>query len=671
MKTLTRISRMPRHPGQPYSGQAEKGSRGAALIITLILLALLGAASLAAVVLVSSDTMINGYYRNYRASFYAADSGTNAIVEAMKNSIVAAAVQTANPPLPVGGAAIPTQAGVWASALAYPAGMTAAYTNFQNSFYNVGPAGSWSGKFQLLQANPNGNAILGTPQFQVAPADPQTCLPVTTVNCPNGAPNAKNYAWTFVYPYTITVHGKSYGSESEEISQSGVITYTSVSGNGAIGGPPSFSKWGAFINNFGDCQGPLVPGNMTGPFFTNGQWNFGNFTNPGYTFNGSVGQVGANVSWWNNNKCTDAASAPKGFKPPTFQAGLQTGANPVVPPSNTYNQAQAVLDAKGDPPCTAAPCPVDPPPTQAQLNQTLKTISGTAYPSSGSAPSGVYLPWYTDASGNPVYGSNPANGGDGAGGGFYINGNASVGLAATTGGDGTSNPTQTYTITQGGKTTTIIVDSTNGKTTVKSGGTTLSLIGIPSQLDPTTGQPVTQADPSGSVVNPTLVYVNGQVTGLSGTIQNNTGITVASSSNVSITGDLTYVQSPVSIPSDSLNSNTNAGVLGIYTNGNINLYPNAQGNLNVNASLAAIGSGTSGFATPGGGIGTWTIVGGRAEDQAHSVNIGAGNTYYDQRFGNNFGPPWFPTAVPQPGQVPTPASQQITVTRTSWQEVNR
>jgi hypothetical protein len=649
--------------------RARKGSRGAALVMTLILLALLGAASLATVILVSSDTMINGYYRNYRASFYAADSGTNAVVEALKNSIVASAVDTANPPLPVGGAAIPAQTGVWATALAYPAGMTAAYPPFQNSYYNIGAAGSWKGKFQLLGANPNGNPILGTPQFQVAPADASTCLPVTAVNCPNGVVNAKNYAWTFVYPYTITIQGQSYGNEAEKITQTGSIVYTSVSGNGAIGGPPSFAKWGAFINNFGDCQGPLVPGTMTGPFFTNGQWNFGNYTNPGYTFTGSVGQVGANVSWWNNNKCTDSSTAPKGFKQPTFQGGLQTGANPVVPPSNTYNQAQAVMDGKGDPPCTAAPCPVDPPPTQAQMSQTLKTINGTAYPSSGNPPAGVYLPWYTDSSGNKVYGSNPAAGGDGAGGGFYINGNATISLSATTASNG--NPTQTYTITQGKSTTTIIVNNVAGTTTVMSGGTTLSLQGAPSQLDPTTGQPIVQKDPSGNPVNPTLVYVNGQVSGLSGTIQNNAGITVAASNDVSITGDLTYSQSPVSVPSDTLNSSTDAGVLGIFTNGNINLYPDSQGNLNVNASLAAIGGGNSGFATPGGSIDTWTIIGGRAEDQAHSVKIGAGNTYYDQRFANNFGPPWFPTAVPQPGQVPSPASQTITVTRTSWQEVGR
>jgi hypothetical protein len=198
------------------------------------------------------------------------------------------------------------------------------------------------------------------------------------------------------------------------------------------------------------------------------------------------------------------------------------------------------------------------------------------------------------------------------------------------------------------------------------------MLGVPQQLDPNTGQVIVQNDPSGLPVNPTLLYVNGQVTGLNGTVQNNTGITVAASNNVSITGDLTYLQSPVAIPADTLNTSTNAGVLGVYTTGNINLYPNSTGDLTVNASLAAIGNGTSGFATPGKAIDTWTIVGGRAEDQAHSVNISTGNTYYDRRFANNFGPPWFPTGVPQAGQGAIPAGPvTLTVTRTSWREVNR
>ncbi|HKT25961.1 MAG TPA: hypothetical protein VJR04_15245 [Terriglobales bacterium] len=124
-----------------------------------------------------------------------------------------------------------------------------------------------------------------------------------------------------------------------------------------------------------------------------------------------------------------------------------------------------------------------------------------------------------------------------------------------------------------------------------------------------------------------------------------------------------------------MNSSTNAGVLGIYTNGNINLYPGSGGDLTVDASLAALSGvtgGTSGFRTPGSGIGTWTILGGRAEDQAHSVNISTGNTYYDRRFASgSFGPPWFPTAVPQPGTTTVSPNESISVSRTSWQEASR
>lgn len=642
-------------------------ARGAALIITLLLLALLSAASLAMVLLVSSDTMINGYYQNYRGSFYAADSGVNAVVEGMKNAVQSTAVQTANPPLPNG---IP------------PSAITA-YAQYQAGYNTVSDANSWHSQFKVI-ANPApfSAAVLGTPT-------------VTQKPNPNDPNNPADQWWTYTYPFTVTVQGQSAGSEAEVVTETGFITYSSISGSAAAGGPPSFSKWGAFIDQFNDCQGPLVEGTMTGPFFTNGQWNFGNYSSPGYTFTDPVGQAGANVSWWKTSRnCVDSPTAPNGFKQPNFQGGLQTSQNPVTPPSNSYNQAQAVMDGKGAAPCTVAPCSAPPPPSKSQMNATLKTISGTAYPSSGNAPNGVYIPYYTSGvspsgavctTGKPCFGSSIAAGGSGYGGGFYVQGNASVTLSATTGcgggaGCNGNDPTQTYTITQGSTVTTIVVDNSTGNTIVN--GTVLQ--GVPTQLDPNTGTPITQTDPSGNTVNPTLVYVNGQITGLNGpyasngnslpAIQNNTGVTIAASSDINITGNLEYAESPVSVPADALNASTDAGVLGIYTTGNINLYPDpkdANGNLTVNASLAAIGSGNSVFATPGGSINTWTIVGGRAEDHANGVRISQGNTFYDRRFANNFGPPWFPTAVPQPGSSAIPSSSQITVSRTSWTEDNR
>src|ERR1044071_7805295 len=67
-----------------------KDERGVALITTLLLLMLLTGLSLAMVLSVRSDMLINGYYRNFRGSFYAADSGRNAARAAMVNGVVAA-----------------------------------------------------------------------------------------------------------------------------------------------------------------------------------------------------------------------------------------------------------------------------------------------------------------------------------------------------------------------------------------------------------------------------------------------------------------------------------------------------------------------------------------------------------------------------------------------------
>ncbi len=661
-----------------------RSSRGAALIATLLLLALLSAISVAMVLMVSSDTMINGYYRNFRGSFYAADSGINAIVEAMKNAVMNTALDNgANgaPPLSVGGVTMPATASTWTNvgngATAF---LAAAYAPYQASYYKVGDPGSWNGQFTMV-ANPDGSLPIGTVQFEVAPnpSDGDACWPPTPT-CTNGKTTVANdydYQWTFLYPYEITVQGQSAGSEAEKITEKGVITYTSISGTPGAGNPPSFSRWAAFITNFAPCIGALVPGYMTGPMFTDGQWGFGNFSNPGYTFTGTVGQVSSTTSWYPGSNCENQAAMPSGMKAPVFQEGFQTSQNSIVAPSNSYNQIQAVLNAEGTAPCLVAPCAADPAPTAAQMNAVLKQINGTTYPSSGSVPTAVYIPYYTETVAGQtvnVYGSNPSNGGDGSAGGFYVNGNAALTLSATT--DTAGNITQTYTITQGSTTTTIVVDNTLNTTTVMSGSTTLTLQGVPTQLDPNSGSPIIQTDPSGNPVNPTLVYINGSITAMQGTVQNLTGINITAADNININGNLVYAQEPVSVPADVLNSSTNAGVIGVYTaNGNINLSsPYSNNNLEVDGSLAPIGgscaSSSCGF-TASGFINTFNNVGGQIQTNIFAADMNAENTYYDLRLANNFGPPWFPTAVPQAGATSIPASQGVSIARTSWQEANR
>ena len=66
---------------------------------------------------------------------------------------------------------------------------------------------------------------------------------------------------------------------------------------------------------------------------------------------------------------------------------------------------------------------------------------------------------------------------------------------------------QVYTIKQGGTTTTITIDNTLNTTTVVAGGTTLNIVGVPTQKDPSTGAVMRDA---------TMLHVDGDITSLSG-----------------------------------------------------------------------------------------------------------------------------------------------------------
>src|SRR5712691_10585708 len=64
-------------------------SHGVALVTTLLLLSLFTVMTLAMVIATTSDTLIDGYYRNLRGSFYAADSGLNTARQYIINQFAA------------------------------------------------------------------------------------------------------------------------------------------------------------------------------------------------------------------------------------------------------------------------------------------------------------------------------------------------------------------------------------------------------------------------------------------------------------------------------------------------------------------------------------------------------------------------------------------------------
>jgi hypothetical protein len=208
---------------------------------------------------------------------------------------------------------------------------------------------------------------------------------------------------------------------------------------------------------------------------------------------------------------------------------------------------------------------------------------------------------------------------------------------------------QVYTIKQGSTTTTITTDNKLNTTKVVSVGTTLNIAGIPTQNDPTTGAVTRDA---------TVLYVNGNITSLSGpgqgvaAIQDGTALTITAENDVTVTGDILYLKEPVTttqnqIPACRLDTlipgNDSGQVLGIFTStGDIQL-KNSQsnGDLQIDASLATISNGGSGgVVTIGSQINTLAIVGGRIQNQIKDINTTTRNVFFDRRFAQNgFAPP--------------------------------
>jgi Tfp pilus assembly protein PilX len=602
--------------------------RGIALITTLLLLMLLTAMSLAMVLSVSSDMLINGYYGNDRGSFYAADSGAAIARQALVTAIEATA------PANFAGGVAPIPQNAYSQAQSSVSSTYGAWTS------TTGPSGSWPEKFQITNVNLSAN---------------YGCTPSggPSTSCTNlVAPYPTSFTYTF--PYTFTAVGQAQGTEAVTLVDSGNLIITAnITQSGSS--KRSFASFGTFLDQYGDCQAPFVPGTLTGPFFTNGQWNFGDSNALGsstkYVFTDAVGQVGSNTSWWHGNSCDDAAgssdSANGSTIAPTFQNTFSQSQNPIPLPTDDYNQKQAVLDGIGN---------SSTPPSSAQMHSVLKNVSGTAYPSSGTPSSGVYLPYSVDATtGKKTI----------TGGGILVEGNANVTLSPS----GTNG--ETYTIVQNGVTTTVTVDPTANTTTISSGGVTNTVTGVPAMYDPSTGAFVQDA---------TMLYVDGNINSLSGpgeyqpAVNNGVALTITSAQTMTVTGDIRYASEPVYTSGsnlDQLNPSGNTGqVLGLFTaTGDIQMNNSqSDGNLQIDASLAMISQGgTGGWINVGPHINTLNVVGGRIANKAKSGNTTTRNIFYDRRFSQGgFAPPWFPSTTVTVSGVDSAQFLPATIKRLQW-----
>ncbi|HEY1528609.1 MAG TPA: PilX N-terminal domain-containing pilus assembly protein [Candidatus Angelobacter sp.] len=608
-----------------------RNERGVALITTLLLLMLLTGLSLAMVFSVRSDMLINGYYRNFRGSFYAADSGLNAARTAMVDGVVAA---------------IPASFGITQQPI--PPGTDGAIQTMIQNTYGQNFT-KFTGQGSAASSWPGSYKVTGT--FLL---DPLVGCTVLGGGGTCAAPTGPVTGYKYIYNYTLQSIGQAQGTQSTTLTDRGSVTVNATLV--PVNSKTSFAAWGMFIDQWNVCTGgTLVPGTISGPAFTNGAWTFG--TGGNYIFTDTVGSGSPTAGFSFNSGCDSvgAVSDKKGNQTiaPTFQAGFNMGQPSVPLPPNDYNQEQAVLDGKG-----VASNPV----TKSDLHSAVKDVHGNSYPSSG-ASSGVFLP-YSIQDGTPTF----------TGGGIYIEGNSTVVLSTATGPNGSAQ--QIYQIKQGSPavTTTVTVDPGNNVTTVVSGGSTLNITGFPKIIDPVTNT----SSPA------TMLYDNGSITSLSGpgqglpAIQNGSDVTITAASNVAITGDVLYTTEPVTQtqnqipgqPADTLiPGNDTHQALGIFTaTGDIQLNnKQANGNLEIDASLATISAnGTGGLTNIGNPINTLTIVGGRIQNQIKNINTTTRNVFFDRRFAQNgFAPPWFPSTTISPGSL-TGAHATTTVTRVQW-----
>ena len=590
------------------SRQGKAAERGVALIITLLVLSLVVVLSLGMVIALSSQTLIGGYYRDFRGSFYAADSGLSIVRQQVVDQLKAAVPATF---------ALPVNASSCGSTASVTAGST--YAN--NTSLNSGTASqSWREKFKIT--NLVVNAL-------------PTTSGVNTYSC--------------LYSYSITSVGSAQGSEQQTVTETGNITLV-VNGAAAVNNV-SFAYFGGFVDVYPGGIGPLVPGTMTGPMFTNNAWEFmaaiPPWTAP-YIFTDPVGQAAAQAYYWDTNwnyHLSSASSWGSGANlvAPQFQQGFNMN-QPTVPlPTNSFNQLEAVVDGNG----TLWPSTQTSAQTSAALSA-LQNSSGQAY---GGSP-GVYL-----KQGNTTTSCGTLAPPCMAGGGLYVEGSADVQLIPS------GSTAQQYVITQGGSVTTITIDPAAnggvGTTVISTGSGTQTLNGVP--MDSVTSQAST------------MLYVDGTMTihgpgeGL-GAVQDNAMITLTANGDVVATGDVLYKTEPVSIPLDTLvpgAANMNQ-VLGIFTaTGNfITQNTQADQNIQVDGSIATISQADSanncasgkGGQLSNGHVNTFNNVGGMIQSCIYAADINAENTWFDRRFTSRpgFAPPWFPsTTITTGGPLPT------------------
>ena len=235
----------------------------------------------------------------------------------------------------------------------------------------------------------------------------------------------------------------------------------------------------------------------------------------------------------------------------------------------------------------------------------------------------------------------PANGPN-LKGGIYIHGNGTVALSTDAGNNAV------YTITQGTTTKKITVNASSNQTTVLNVGTgaTNTYNGLPDGTDDAG----------------TLIYATGSIDALSGTVQQDTGLTIASHSDMVITNNVRYQDytagsgTPGTTGYVPPSADGTDNLLGLVSwSGNVRIGTAAPNNVEVHGTvMAPAGVFQVDNYNVGGTRGTATLLGGVISDSygafglfnstTGAMTAGYGRNFvYDGRMQQGDAPPYFPT----------------------------
>lgn len=229
-------------------------------------------------------------------------------------------------------------------------------------------------------------------------------------------------------------------------------------------------------------------------------------------------------------------------------------------------------------------------------------------------------------------------------GGIYVKGDSAVDISVD------NNNNAVYAVTQGATTKTITIDRAGRQTTIvnSGGGPAETYNGIPDGMDDAG----------------TLVYVDGSITGLKGTVQADTELTVAGSNDIVITNHLRYTNytpaagNPGAAGYMPPNADNTTNLLGLVSwNGNVRVGTSAPNDVNIHGTVLAKNGilqvdnyndtviGPRGTATLLGGVitnnyGAFGLFSGATGQQLSGYGR---NFAYDERMQIGNAPPYFPT----------------------------